>query len=242
MKNKELWEQKHFKRDKKGRIIGEHMHKIIGNAYEPVIKEHCSGVLVDLGCGEVPYYFLYKDKVKDAICIDWGREVKEGEVRFFDKEADLNEGVPLESEIADTILCTDVLEHIAEPGFLFQEIARVMKPNGKLILTVPFMYWIHDAPHDNHRYTKFMLERYCRKNHLTVLDSYAYGGLPEVLYNMVHQAYYFYGMPFRRAFYFVWRHLGRFLHRRKAVKRLSEKSREQFPLGYILIAQKNGTQ
>jgi len=238
MKNSELWIQNSFNKDSRGRIIGEHMHKIIGHAYEPVIKANASGTLVDLGCGAVPYYFLYKELVQETICIDWGRELKEGEIPFFDKIADLNYGIPLENELADTILCTDVLEHISNPTLLFSEIARVMKTKAKLILTVPFMYWVHDAPDDNHRYTKYMLERYCGQNNLKVLSVEAYGGLPEVLYNMIHQGYYAYGLPFKRLFYFLFRNFGHFLHKRKFVKDLSFKSRGEFPLGYILVAQK----
>lgn len=48
MKNKELWVQDSFRRDSKGRIIGTHMHKIIGNAYETVIRSHASGILADV--------------------------------------------------------------------------------------------------------------------------------------------------------------------------------------------------
>lgn len=236
MQNKEKWTPAHFVKDAKGRVVGGHMHKIIGYSYEKAIKENSSGVLLDIGCGSVPYYDIYKDLVQDTICIDWGKE--DGEISYLDYIADLNEKIALDSEIADTVLCTDVLEHIRTPEILFSEMARLMRKDAKLILTVPFLYWIHDEPYDNHRYTRYMLEDFCKRNNLTVVSLEEYGGLPEVLYDLVYKGYNFYGFPLRRAFLFFWRKLGMFLHRRKKVKEWSMQSRKTFPLGYILIAQK----
>ena len=116
--------------------------------------------------------------------------------------------------------------------------ARIMKINAKIIVTVPFFYWIHNAPHDHHRYTRHMLAEFCRRNNLTVVSLKEYGGLPEILYDLVYKGYIFYNFPLRRAFLFAWKKFGEFLYRRSFVKRLSGSSRETFPLGYILVAQK----
>lgn len=236
MKNKEQWMPAHFKRDAKGRLEGTHMHKIIGYAYEKVIREHALGTLADIGCGSVPYYQIYKDQVAEIICVDWG-ETATG-ISHLDFVADLNNGIPLANEVADTVLCTDVLEHIHNPVHLFSEMTRIMKQDAKIIVTVPFLYWIHNAPHDHHRYTRYMLTEFCRKNGLTVVSLEEYGGLPEILYDLVHKGYIFYNFPLRRAFLFSWRKFGEFLYRRNFIVNLSKRSRETFPLGYILVAQK----
>lgn len=236
MRNTELWKQNRFNKDSKGRIIGTHMHKIIGHAYEKIIKIHASGILVDVGCGDVPYYYIYKDIVTDNICIDWESA---DTVKFLDHVVDLNNGIiPLNSNSADTVLCTDVLEHISNPESLFSEMTRVLNINGKLILTVPFMYWIHTAPHDYHRYTKFKLQDFCNKNGLDVLSLEEYGGLPEIIYDLIWKGYYYYNFPFKRIFLFILRILGRFLYNRKVVKKITLQTKEFFPLGYILVAQK----
>lgn len=236
MKNKDQWQPTHFKKDARGRVFGTHMQKIIGYAYQKIIREHSKGILADIGCGSIPYYSIYKDLVSDNICVDWGRE--DGEISYLDFVADLNESIPLENEIANTVLCTDVLEHIRTPELLFAEMARIMKPDAKLILTVPFMYWIHDAPHDHHRYTRYMLEDFCSRNKLSVVSIEEYGGLPEVIYDLIHKGYIFYNFPLRRAFLFLWRKTGMFLYRRKKIRRWSANSSKTFPLGYILVAQK----
>lgn len=236
MKNKELWKPTKIIKDGKGRIVGTHMQKIIGHSYERIIRQHATGVLADIGCGDVPFYFMYRDLVWDNICIDWKQDDR---VSFLDHVIDLNnDRIPLEAASVDTVLCTDVLEHIRTPEELFSEMCRVLKPGGKLILTVPFMYWVHAAPHDHHRYTKHKLEDFCIKNNLEVFSIEEWGGLPEILYDLVWKGYYYYNLPLKRYVLFAWKMLGRFLYNRKFVKRYSERTKEAFPLGYILVAQK----
>ena len=60
-------------------------------------------------------------------------------------------------------------------------LARVLRPGGKLLLCVPFFYWIHEEPHDYYRYTEFALARFCELSELKIICLEAYGGLPEVL-------------------------------------------------------------
>lgn len=55
-----------------------------------------------------------------------------------------------------------MLEHLREPGKALREIARVMRPQGGVLLSMPFLYPIHDAPHDYQRYTAHGLEREMR--------------------------------------------------------------------------------
>lgn len=238
MKNKELWQPTKIIKNERGRIIGTHMHKITGYLYERVIRQHASGILADVGCGDVPFYFMYKDLVKENICIDW-QEFND-RPSFLDYTVDLNKDkIPLESQSVDTVLCTDVLEHISNPDSLFSEMARILRPKGKLILTVPFMYWIHAAPHDHHRYTKFKLQEFCTQNGLNVVSIEEWGGLPEILYDLVWKGYFYYNLPFRRYALFSWRVFGKFLYNRSFVKRYSERTKEAFPLGYILVAEKS---
>jgi 2-polyprenyl-3-methyl-5-hydroxy-6-metoxy-1,4-benzoquinol methylase len=65
--------------------------------------------------------------------------------------------LPFKDGEFDNILCTEVLEHLAEPAAAILEMERVLKPGGKLILTTCFIFPIHDAPGDYFRYTKYGL-------------------------------------------------------------------------------------
>jgi SAM-dependent methyltransferase len=237
MKNIDKWEPKRFVRDKKGRIIGTYMHKIIGNAYEPIIRKYSKGVLADIGCGDVPYYHFYRNNIVNNICVDWGNSALE--TSFLDYEADLNAEINfLESNSFDTVLCTDVLEHIYRPELLFSEMTRILKPNGHLILTVPFMYWIHTNPHDYHRYTHFKLKEFCANNKLKVVELNTYGGLPEIIYDLTYKGYSYYNLPLQKVFQFFWSGLGTFLSKRNFVKKMSNNSKATFPMGYVLVAEK----
>lgn len=61
--------------------------------------------------------------------------------------------VPLRNEIADCVICTEVLEHLAEPERCVAEAHRLLKPGGHMIGSVPFMYPVHGDPQDFRRYT-----------------------------------------------------------------------------------------
>lgn len=61
--------------------------------------------------------------------------------------------LPFLEETFDTVLLLEVLEHVARPLDVLAEIRRVLKPEGRLLLSMPFLYPLHDAPHDYQRYT-----------------------------------------------------------------------------------------
>jgi SAM-dependent methyltransferase len=65
--------------------------------------------------------------------------------------------LPFEVASFDTVVCTEVLEHVPEPAQVVREIARVLKPNGYVILTTPLYYPIHEEPYDFFRFTPFGL-------------------------------------------------------------------------------------
>lgn len=54
----------------------------------------------------------------------------------------------------DIVLCSEVLEHVYNPCAVLSEIYRILKPDGRALLTVPFFYQVHADPHDFGRYTE----------------------------------------------------------------------------------------
>src|SRR5207302_8350604 len=66
--------------------------------------------------------------------------------------------LPMASELFDTILCTQVLEHVPNPQLVLAEFVRVLKPGGRLFLTVPQSWEIHEAPRDYFRFTRYGLD------------------------------------------------------------------------------------
>jgi SAM-dependent methyltransferase len=61
--------------------------------------------------------------------------------------------LPIADASIDTVLLLEVLEHVRDASAVLASIARVLKPGGVLLLSVPFLYPLHDAPHDYRRYT-----------------------------------------------------------------------------------------
>jgi SAM-dependent methyltransferase len=66
--------------------------------------------------------------------------------------------LPYSEDTFDAVLSTQTLEHLAEPAAFLGEAARVLRPGGRLYLTAPQCFRLHQAPHDYFRYTRHGLE------------------------------------------------------------------------------------
>jgi SAM-dependent methyltransferase len=67
--------------------------------------------------------------------------------------------LPFQDNEFDLVLCLGILEHLEDPKKAIVQMKRVLKPNGRILVSVPFMFPIHDAPHDYWRFTKFGLQK-----------------------------------------------------------------------------------
>lgn len=68
-----------------------------------------------------------------------------------------------EDNYFDIIFIFEVLEHLAEPSKAIDEIYRVLKKSGKVLISTPFILEIHGAPNDYYRFTKYGLLHLLRK-------------------------------------------------------------------------------
>lgn len=196
--------------------------------YQQVIQRHARGVLIDLGCGDVPLYLVYRTHVSEIICVDWADSIHANP--HVDIEADLNQGLPLPDATADTILSTDVLEHIRDPFMFWKEVGRVLKPGGKVILTAPFLYWLHEEPHDYFRYTRHRLKAFCDENGLIVLELFPYGGPLAVILDIIGK-----NLPW---FVAAYQSVAKAFYRSRLGQRIDERNRHSFPIGYVVVAVK----
>lgn len=241
MKNPERWQpSKVLQLPKSGRYVpnpayvtlgSRHIVRLLAAEYARVITAHARGRLLDCGCGDVPYYGMYRELVTETLCIDWGEGVHGRE--HVDREVDLNRELPLDSASFDTVLLADVLEHIRVPERLIEELARVLAPSGKLLMMVPFFYQVHEPPHDYYRYTRFALEKMCREAGLEIVELVPYGGYPDVLLDLLNKGLAKLG-PICHAFLAA----TSFSVRSGWVGRWRRDTAERFPLGYCVVARK----
>lgn len=118
------------------------------------------GQVLDVGCGFMPYRKIIESnpRVEKYVGMDLEKPTYYGHI-----EPDLKwngEKIPLTDESVDCVMATEFLEHYAEPEKILKEIRRVLKPGGRLYATVPFVWNLHEIPHDEYRYTPYSLERH----------------------------------------------------------------------------------
>lgn len=208
----------------------------VAEFYSHAIRKYARGDLLDLGCGRAPMLGYYSDFVDSATLVDWANSQHENPL--LDVVADLNQPLPLPGESYDTVILSDVLEHIAEPRGLLSEIERILRSDrGVLLLNVPFYYPIHEEPFDFYRYTRFALDRMCREVGLEVVEISPVGGLPEIFIDLVSKI--FQQLPYlgRGLASFV-QSTGALLLKSRLGKYASARTAERFPLGYALVAVK----
>jgi len=118
------------------------------------------GTLYDLGSGEAPYREWLLQYADTYVGVDWSDSLHDIKA---DVVANLNEPLPINDEVADTVVSLSVLEHLCEPQQMLSEAYRILRPGGGLVLQVPWQWWIHEAPYDYFRYTpyglRYLLER-----------------------------------------------------------------------------------
>jgi len=139
----------------------------------PILK----GDLLDIGCGKMPYknYILENSEVANYI----GLDIENALEYDTDIKPDFTwngKTMPFENNTFECAFGTEVLEHCPGPEIVLKEVIRVLKPEGFFFFTVPFLWNLHEVPHDEYRYTPFSLERHLRNSGFKEIEIKATGG------------------------------------------------------------------
>lgn len=121
--------------------------------------------ILDVGCGIKPYKNLFKSAVYIGIDIEGGGH--HDQAKTVDKFYNGTE-IPYPDSSFDAVICTEVLEHAAEPEKLLAEIKRVLKTDGQVFLTMPFVWNEHEIPYDFRRFTRYEHKRIFEKSGLAI--------------------------------------------------------------------------
>ncbi len=124
------------------------------------------GEILDVGCGTKPYRALVPANRYVGLDYDTPARRAAGFADVFYAGSRF----PLRDGEFDGVLCTQVLEHVFTPDAFLNEINRVLRPGGVLVLTVPFIWDEHEQPYDFGRYSSFGLRAVLERTGFEVIS------------------------------------------------------------------------
>jgi SAM-dependent methyltransferase len=208
---------------------------LVAAHYADHLPRVARGRLADLGCGLAPLYGTYQPHVASVLCLDWPQSVHASP--YVDVPTDLNAPIAWPDASLDTIILSDVLEHVVDARALWREMARLLAPGGHGVLNVPFLYGVHEAPHDYARYTQFALRRLAADVGLEVVSLQTLGGSLHVLADFLskHVA----AMPWvGHGLAVLMQATVTGLDATRWGQAIARRTGDRFPLGYFMVVRK----
>jgi len=133
-------------------------------------------VVVDVGGGECPYAIKAAARVHVAV----DRRSPEASLASHQLVGDAT-SLPVAGGVAALVLCTEVVEHVADDDALYRELRRVVRDDGMVLLSAPFVHALHESPHDYRRPTSAGLLYGLENAGLEVRSMHAVGGVSVVV-------------------------------------------------------------
>jgi SAM-dependent methyltransferase len=137
--------------------------------YRVIVKHAASltGKMMDFGCGSKPYKPLFVNAT-EYIGVDYQGEGHSHENEQIDVFYD-GKTIPFADNTFDSILTSEVLEHIFNVEDIVKELYRVLKPGGKILISTPFAWTEHEMPNDFGRYTSVGMQALLTRNGFSIL-------------------------------------------------------------------------
>lgn len=142
------------------KVIYFFMKLITRSKYWTIIKSNIKDIertskVLNIGSGGLVQDFLMRQGFKNLTSIDL--DIKRNPDFIMNVEK-----MTFVDNTFDVVFIFEVLEHVENPNSAFNEIYRVLKDNGTLVGSTPFIIGIHDAPYDYWRFTKYGLKKYLK--------------------------------------------------------------------------------
>jgi 2-polyprenyl-3-methyl-5-hydroxy-6-metoxy-1,4-benzoquinol methylase len=139
-----------------------------------------NGRALDIGCGSQPFRDRLESLGYTYVSFDLEQNVEQS----VDYLGAINQSLPTQLCQAapfDFILCTEVMEHVADWQTSFSNFAKLLAPGGKLLITCPHFYPLHEEPYDFWRPTPYEIEQFADQVGLTLLQHQKAGTAWDVL-------------------------------------------------------------
>ena len=130
-------------------------------------------IIYDIGCGNKPFAKILKELGCEYIGVDIDGGF------YGDDMVDLAGSaysVPITDNTADAVLSVQVIEHLERPREALNEAYRILKSNGVMFISFPFLYPIHAPPYDYMRYTHFFFIRAAEEVGFEILEQQEMSG------------------------------------------------------------------
>jgi len=141
-------------------------------------------IVLDAGCGDQRYKKVLPNGVAYV-----GLDYEETRILYYSDAPEPHikatvESMPSDSNYYDVILCTEVMEHVESIYCALKEMKRVLKPGGKIIITVPFIFPEHNSPYDFRRFTYYGIINECNDVGFKLIHSERLGGGGSVFFEI----------------------------------------------------------
>lgn len=149
---------------------------------EALRRAPARGSLIDVGCGQKPHRDLFPEVARyegiDFAGFSINKDFATGGPDFaFPEDYTTHWRLPFPNASYDHAAAFEVLEHHPEPRMALRELARVIRPGGQVYLSWPFIFPLHEEPHDHFRYTHHAMDRLARAEGLEPVGFWRTGGV-----------------------------------------------------------------
>ena len=140
--------------------------------------------VLDAGCGRKPFRHFFDESAFDYNSFDVQTHADDS----LDFIGPLDAELPSEladAEPFDFILCTEVLEHVADWDKAYSNFSSLLAPGGEILVTAPHFYPLHEEPYDFWRPTRYAIAFYAERHGLELHEFEALGDSFDILGTML---------------------------------------------------------
>ncbi len=129
------------------------------------LGSHITGRTLDIGCGIKPYRDLFHSSEYIGLEPDTPQNRKNKHADYYYD----GHTFPFKDGEFDSAVCSQVFEHVFHPDEFLAEIFRILKPEGRLLLTTPFIWDEHEQPFDFARYSSYGLKHVLKRHGFEII-------------------------------------------------------------------------